>query len=71
MKYVQGPMTTEIIGGTQTMDSLCPLYHPLHSHPGLEWLMSGTDGKMRSLHLLSRGKDNASYIGRTTFVPPV
>ncbi len=53
MKYVQGPMTTEIIVPAQTVDSLCPLSPALHSHPRLEWLMPGTDGKMRPLNLLA------------------
>lgn len=69
MKYVQGPMTTEIIAPTQTTDSLCPF----RSHPGLEWLMSGTDGKMSDPVSSSRaGGERQRLMGdiRMT-IPPV
>lgn len=65
MKYVQGPMTTEIIAPAQTMDCLCPLSPPLHSHPGLEWLMSGTDGKMRPLNLLAEQGEGQCLMDET------
>lgn len=52
MKYVQGPVTTEIIAPAQTVDSLSTLSSTA-LHPGLEWLMSRTDGKLRPLYLMT------------------
>eukprot|EP00064_Thunnus_orientalis_P007055 superscaffoldBa00000763_g7074 len=43
MKYVQGPMTTEIIAPAQTMDSLCPLSPPLRSSSTQVWSGSCLD----------------------------
>lgn len=47
MKYVHGPMTTEIMAPTLTMDSLCPLSPPLTPTEVLGWQMSVVDGRMR------------------------
>lgn len=56
MKYVQEPMTTEIIVPVLAIDSLCLLSLLLLYHTGLEWLMSRTEEPLYLL--IERGEDS-------------